>query len=35
MGINFGHVKSNCLAIYPHYNHLPVSSLSVNDVNLP
>ena len=34
MGITFGHVKSNCLAIYPHSNHLPVSSLNVNGVNL-
>ena len=34
MGITFGRVKSNGLAIYPHSKHLPFSSLHVNGGNL-
>ena len=32
--ITFDHVKSNCLAIYPHSSHLPVFSFNINGVNL-
>ena len=34
MGITFSHFKSNCLALYPHPSHIPISSKNVNGVNL-